>query len=88
MEEKMEKAYRSDIALVVGCMALIWATLLFVLFQVQELSDSVLFSVAIAVICLTSLAFLTSALIGLIAHLKRNRNSLYAEDIGHLKKNT
>ena len=86
MKEKIRKAYRGDIALIGTCILLIWATLMFVLIQVEGLTNSFAVSILMALACFMSLIFLTSALVGVISHLKHNRTNLYTEDINHLNK--
>ena len=86
MEEKIRKTYRRDIALIGICIVLIWSALLFVLIQVEGLTNNTAVSILLAAACFMSLIFLTGALIGTISHLKHNRTSLYTEDISHLNK--
>lgn len=80
MEKLIKKAHTKDIALIIACIALIWSTLLFNLYQISRLTmDAAVFR-TIAVACILCLIFLTSALIGVITHLKKNKDHLYQQE--------
>ncbi len=79
MERLIGKAYGKDVMLIVACIFLIWGTLLFILFKIYQLSMALNIFCAVAVTCVLCLIFLSSALLGVLSHLKKNRVNLYTQ---------
>ena len=86
MEKMIRRTLSFDVALITIFIVLIWSTLLFNLHEIYCLFiDPAVFSV-VAVACALCLIFLTSALLGVISHLRKNKAYLYAQEFSHLAK--
>jgi hypothetical protein len=81
MEKAITKVHRSDVILIYICIAMIWGTLLFILLQIYNLAIGTILFDLTATICGLCLVFLSSALIGVLVHLKKNRMQIYSEDL-------
>lgn len=80
-EIKMDKMYRQDTGLVVVFIIFVWLILGFVLISVSSLAPNDLIRNAILVAGSTAGIFVTSALIAVLAHLKKNRAGIYSEEL-------
>lgn len=77
--------YRSDCLLIGVFLVLSWVVLLFVLFQVFTLTEDKA-TLGIATLSAAAVgAFSSGALLAVLSHLKRRKESLYREDLenGH-----
>jgi len=81
---RIARMYCSDVGTIVFAMVATWVVLALVLHECLPLADSrrvklILVTSALAV-CIAAMA----ALIALLLHLRRNRGTLYREDLAHL----
>lgn len=85
MEEKINSLYTVDNLVVLSFLIVLWTSVLFILKEVLGISpDSVFRAVAITS-GISVLAALTSTSIALCLHLRRNKVTLYTEDIMNSK---
>lgn len=85
---KINKMYRQDTGLVFIFIILIWLVLGFVLINVSSLAPSDLIrNVALASGTIAGI-FVTSSLIAVLVHLKKNRIGLYTEELQQLVRQT
>lgn len=78
---KINKLYRQDRGLVFVFILFVWAVLGFVLKNVFSLAmNDLIRNVALGAGLLAGI-FVTSALVAVLAHLKKNRIALYSEEL-------
>ena len=78
---KINKLYRQDRGLVFVFILFVWAVLGFVLKNVLSLAMNDLIRNVALVAGLLAGIFVTSALVAVLAHLKKNRIALYSEEL-------
>jgi len=76
--------YLLDCATILGFLVLTWSVLVFVLREASNLSSSVVVKIIMEVSAGLAGVFATAALVAVLVHLKKNRESLYREDLSHL----
>ncbi|OQY23020.1 MAG: hypothetical protein B6I37_06130 [Desulfobacteraceae bacterium 4572_35.2] len=86
MRNKINSLYTKDNIIVFASMSLLWCVILFVLKQVISISPSAGFSSAVTGAGVAVLAALTATSFALIMHLKKNKISLYTEEIENIGK--
>lgn len=80
-EVKIGKMYRQDTGLVVICIIFVWLVLGFVLINVSSLAANELIrDVTLGAGTMVGI-FVTSALIAVLVHLKKNRVAIYSEEL-------
>jgi len=78
---KIDKMYRQDTGLVVTFIIFVWLVLGFVLINVSSLAtNSLIRNVTLAAGSL-AVIFVTSSLIAVLVHLKKNRVGIYSEEL-------
>jgi len=80
-EAKMDKMYRQDTGLVVVFIIFVWLVLGFVLISVRSLAPNDLIRNVTLVVGSTAGIFVTSSLIAVMVHLKKNRVGIYSEEL-------
>jgi len=80
-EAKMNKLYRQDTGLVVAFIIFVWLVLGFVLINVSRLAPNDLIRNVSLAAGLMAGILVTSSLIAVLVHLKRNRVSIYSEEL-------
>jgi len=83
---KIANMYRQDTVLVVIFIIFVWLVLGFVLISIIGLARNNLMRDVILVAGLMAGIFVTSALFAVIVHLKKNRVSIYSEELSQIKK--
>jgi len=78
---RINKLYRQDRGLVFVFILFVWAVLGFVLKNVLSLAMNDLIRNVALVAGLLAGIFVTSALVAVLAHLKKNRIALYSEEL-------
>ena len=78
---RINKLYRQDRGLVFVFILFVWAVLGFVLKNVLSLAMNDLLRNVALVAGLLAGIFVTSALVAVLAHLKKNRIALYSEEL-------
>jgi len=86
MEKKIRFLYFMDNIAIVLSVAVVWSTIIMIMFKVIELSESRLFTSIAFVSAFSVLIALSVTSLALIFHLKNNRKELYEEEIENLKK--
>jgi hypothetical protein len=86
MEKRVVRMYLVDCATIMVSMVLTWAVMALVLRTVLGLTSDLAVRATIEIAAATAAVFATSALIAVLVHLRRNRETLYAEDVAHLKE--
>ena len=81
MEFGGTKMYRQDTGLVVIFIILVWLVLGFVLISISGLAPDDLIRNVILVTGSIAGIFVTSALIAVLVHLKKNQDSIYSEEL-------
>ena len=76
--------YLLDCVIIVVSLAMTWATLLFVLREALSLATDPVVKRTIQGAAGAAGIAATAALVAVLVHLKRNRQSLYSEDLAHL----
>lgn len=80
-EVKIGKMYRQDTGLVVICIIFVWLVLGFVLINVSSLAANELIrDVTLGAGTMVGI-FVTSSLIAVLVHLKKNRVAIYSEEL-------
>lgn len=77
----MDKMYRQDTGLVVIFIIFVWLVLGFVLISISSLAPNDLVRNVMLVAGSIAGIFVTSSLIAVLAHLKKNRVSIYSEEL-------
>ena len=78
---KMDKLYRQDIGLIVIFILFVWLVLGFVLISISSLAPNDLIrDVTLGAGSLAGI-FVTSSLIAVLVHLKKNRVGIYREEL-------
>jgi hypothetical protein len=81
MENKIKKMYRSDYILISTFIVFLWVVLAYVMPVVSGLiGDNSLRMVTLGAGCVAGVSA-TSALVAVLAHLRKNQTQLYTEDI-------
>jgi len=80
-EAKMDKMYRQDTGLVLIFIVFVWLVLGFVLINISSLAPNILIRDVNLVVGLVAGIFVTSALIAVLVHLKKNRVGIYSEEL-------
>lgn len=78
---KIDKLYRQDTGLVFIFILFVWVVLGFVLMSVSSLEISDLIRHVALVAGVLAGIFVTSALVAVLVHLKKNRLALYSEEL-------
>jgi len=78
---KMDKMYRQDTRLVVIFIIFVWLVLGFVLINVSSLAPNDLIRNVTLVAGSMAVIFVTSSLIAVLVHLKKNRVGIYSEEL-------
>lgn len=78
---KINKLYRQDTGLVFVFILFVWVVLGFVLMSVSSLAVSDLIRNVALVAGVVAGIFVTSALVAVLVHLKKNRIALYSEEL-------
>lgn len=78
---KMDKMYRQDTGLVVIFIIFVWLVLGFVLISVSSLAPNDLIRNVTLVAGSMAVIFVTSSLIAVLVHLKKNRVGIYGEEL-------
>ena len=82
---KMNKMYRQDTGLIVVFIIFVWLVLGFVLINIRSLAPNDLIrDVTLAAGSMAGI-FVTSSLIAVLVHLKKNRVGIYSEELCHRK---
>ncbi|WP_407313545.1 hypothetical protein [Desulfosporosinus sp. SB140] len=81
MEFDGAKMYRQDTGLVLIFIIFIWLVLGFILISISGLASSDLVRDVTIVTGLLAGIFVTSALIAVLAHLKKNKVGIYSEEL-------
>lgn len=77
---KMDKMYRQDTGLVVIFIIFVWLVLGFVLISISSLAPNVLIRNVTLVAGSMAGIFVTSSLIAVLVHLKKNRVGIYSAE--------
>lgn len=85
---KMDKMYRRDTGLVVVFIIFVWLVLGFVLISVSSLAPNDLIRNVILAAGAMAVIFVTSSLIAVLVHLKKNRVGIYNEELCHVLKSS
>ncbi|MHB8077073.1 hypothetical protein [Desulfosporosinus fructosivorans] len=78
---KMDKMYRQDTGLVVIFIIFVWLVLGFVLVSVSSIAPNDLIRNVTLMAGLMAGIFVTSSLIAVLVHLKKNRFGIYSEEL-------
>lgn len=78
---KMDKLYRQDTGLVLVFIIFVWLVLGFVLINVSSLAPNALIRNVTLVAGSLAGIFVTSSLIAVLVHLKKNRVGIYSEEL-------
>lgn len=79
-EEKIKKMYWKDTVLVLIFIAFAWLVVGFVLREVSSLAHTEFIRYVALAAGSAALIFVTSALIAVLVHLKKNRTAIYSEE--------
>lgn len=79
--EKINKLYRQDTGLIFVFILFVWVVLGFVLLNVTSLAVSDLIRNVALIAGVVAGIFVTSALVAVLVHLKKNRIALYNEEL-------
>lgn len=78
---KIDKLYKQDTRLVFVFILFVWSVLGFVLVNVSSLAESDLIRNVALLSGIVAGIFVTSALVAVLVHLKKNRHALYSEEL-------
>ena len=81
MENRAGRMYVIDSAVIWISLVVMWFVLIFILLQVVPLADDFLTQAILVGSAILAGVFATSALVALLLHLHRERNSLYAGEL-------
>ncbi len=81
-----DKMYRQDTGLVVIFIVCVWLVLGFVLISISSLAPDELIRDVTLVVGSMAGIFVTSALIAVLVHLKKNRVGIYSEELCQVAK--
>lgn len=76
--------HRGDISLIIVFFGLMWATLLFVVFQVRAVSSTVQIANIATSAALVVGIIASSALLATMTHLTKSKKKIYEEDLANL----
>lgn len=81
MKKKIQRLFISDCAAIVTAMIAIWAMIMFAMTSVRAIAPTQVVATLIFASALLICLFATASLAAVFIHLKRNRESIYTEDI-------
>lgn len=83
-DRKINKIHRGDLFLIIAFFALMWTTLLFVVFQVRNVSSTLkIANIATSAALIVGIVS-SSAQLATMTHLMKNKKKIYEEDIANL----
>jgi hypothetical protein len=83
VQKKVKKMHAQDCVIVIVFMVLLWICLAYVIVNVSILTNNINFEIISIISGGLAGAFATVSLIVMLAHLTKNRDTLYAEDISN-----
>jgi hypothetical protein len=86
MDRELRKPYYFDLAVVLVFLLLTLCVLIFTAHEILILASTFALKAFIVISAGSAGVFATASLIAVIAHLHRSRESLYREDLAHLKE--
>lgn len=84
MTPEEAKTYRQDTGLVIIFVIFVWMALGFVLNSISGLAANGLIRMTTLVVGILAGLFVTSALIAVLVHLKKNQVAIYNEEFSHI----
>jgi membrane associated rhomboid family serine protease len=81
MEEQIRKMLFRDRSLIIICIFFLWVVLISTISVVSGLAPMTSVRILASIVGVVVGVSVTSALIAVLAHLKKHRNELYSEDI-------
>lgn len=81
MDEKIRKMHFRDRSLMIAFIVLLWVVLINIMIVVSNLAPTASIRITALAVGIIAGLSVTSAVIAVLAHLKKHRNELYSEDI-------
>lgn len=83
MEQFVRRMFARDISVVVGFMVFLWVTMGYLVYSILTTVSDPQTRAVITAIGIVTLLFATLCLLALMAHLRRHRDAMYAEELRH-----
>jgi len=87
MENKIKKLYYRDAVILLIFLILLWLVVAFVMADINAAISSSTAELAVVLAGIGVVFCATSAMIAVLAHIKKNRIMIYSEDLENLSKN-
>lgn len=86
LDKKIENMYRQDCIIIAIAVVVLWSVLSYVILNVSRLPESRSLGLIISSVGLAVCIFGTASSKAVLSHLKKNKKSIYPEDIAYSKK--
>lgn len=81
MESAIRRLFSIDYVVIAGFVGFMWCVLAFVLYQVLTLVSTMGVAILTIIAAIAVGTFSTASLLAVLGHLRRNKTSIYREDI-------